>query len=127
MDFNVKSVLVAGFNTRPLVYSLYKAGYEVYAVDFFGDIDLYPYVADCLVLTKKINANYNVVKNNYSDYLPDLILELLDKHPFINYLIIGSGLDDAINERTRVLKEIRLKKYKVVSECIKKGRCSVIH
>jgi len=27
------SVLVAGFNTRPLAYSLSRAGYEVYAVD----------------------------------------------------------------------------------------------
>ena len=113
MGFKEKSVLVAGFNTRPLVYSLYKAGYEVYAVDFFGDLDLYPYVADCLVLTKKLNANYDVVKNNYSDYLPDLILELLEKHPYINYLVIGSGLDDAIEERARILKEIHHKKYKI--------------
>jgi predicted ATP-grasp superfamily ATP-dependent carboligase len=110
-----KKILIAGFNTRPLVYSLYKAGYEVYAVDFFGDLDLYPYVADCLVLTKKINATYDVVKNNYSQYLPDLILELLEKHPSINYLVIGSGLDDAIKERERVLKEIQREKYKILS------------
>lgn len=115
MSNKEESVIVAGFNTRPLVYSLYRAGYEVYAVDFFGDLDLYPYVADCLVLTKKINANYDVIKGNYSEYLPDLILELLEKHPYMNYLVIGSGLDDAINERERILKEIHRKKYKILN------------
>jgi len=44
MDGKKKSVLVVGFNTRPLAYSLNKAGYDVYVVDFFGDLDLYPYV-----------------------------------------------------------------------------------
>lgn len=115
MGLKEKTILVAGFNTRPLVYSLFKAGYEVYAVDFFGDLDLYPYVVDCLVLTKKLNASYDVVKNNYSEYLPDLILELLEKHPYINYLVIASGLDDALNERDHILKEIHRKKYKIVS------------
>jgi len=127
MSIKEDSVLVAGFNTRPLVYSLNRAGYEVYAVDFFGDLDLYPYVKDCLILTKKISANYDLVKNNYSEYLPILILELLDKYPEINILIIGSGLDDAIEERALILKEIYQKKYKILNlnndlEAIKKSR-----
>jgi len=120
-------VLVAGFNTRPLVYSLNRAGYEVYAVDFFGDIDLYPYTKDCLILTKKLSVSYDLVKNNYSEYLPLLILELLEKYPEIKYLIIGSGLDDAIEERALILKEINRKKYKILNlnnelEVIKKSR-----
>jgi len=127
MDFNVNSVLVAGFNTRPLVYSLYIAGYEVYAVDFFGDIDLYPYVKDCLILTKKLSANYDLAKNNYSEYLPLLILELLDKYPKTKYLIIGSGLDDGIEERALLLKEINRKRYTIFNlnnelEAIRKSR-----
>ena len=69
MSIKEESVLVAGFNTRPLVYSLNRAGYEVYAIDYFGDLDLYPYVKDCLILTKKISENYDLVKNNYSEYL----------------------------------------------------------
>ncbi len=122
-----KTVLVAGFNTRPLVYSLSRAGYHVYAVDFFGDLDLYPYVKDCLILTKKLSVNYGLAKNNYSEYLSLLILELLAKYPDIKYLIIGSGLDDGIEERTLILKDINQKKYKILNlnnelETIKKSR-----
>ncbi len=127
MGNKVESVLVAGFNTRPLAYSLYKAGYEVYAVDFFGDLDLYPCVKDYLVLTKILSANYEIIKNNYSEYLPNLILELLAKHPKINYLIIGSGLDDAFEERVLILNEINQKNYKIINlnnslDAIKKSR-----
>ncbi len=127
MGHKVESVLVAGFNTRPLAYSLYKAGYQVYAVDFFGDLDLYPCVKDCLILTKILNANYEVIKNNYSEYLPNLILELLAKHPEIKYLIIGSGLDDAFEERELILNEINRKNYKILNlnnslDAIKKSR-----
>jgi len=127
MSIKEESVLVAGFNTRPLVYSLHRAGYDVYAVDFFGDLDLYPFVKDCLILTKKLSTNYDLVKNNYSEYLSLLILELLDKHPDIKYLIIGSGLDDGIDERALILKTINRKKYKISNlnnelEVIKKSR-----
>ena len=123
----IPKILVAGFNTRPLAYSLYKAGYDVYAVDFFGDLDLYPCVKDYLILTKILNANYEVIKNNYSEYLPNLILELLAKHPEINYLIIGSGLDDAFEERKLILNEINRKNYKILNlnnslDAIKKSR-----
>ena len=127
MSNEQESVLVAGFNTRPLVYSLNRAGYNVYAVDFFGDLDFYPYVKDCVILTKKLSVNYDLVKSNYSEYLPILILELLEKYPKIKYLIIGSGLDDAIEERALVLKEVNKKKYKILNlnnelESIKKSR-----
>ncbi len=127
MNNKEKTVLVAGFNTRPLVYSLNRAGYDVYAVDFFGDLDLYPFVKDCLILTKKLSVNYNLAKNNYSEYLSLLILELLDKYPDIKYLIIGSGLDDGIEERALILKDINRKKYKIFNlnnelEAIKRSR-----
>ena len=127
MNNKEKTVLVAGFNTRPLVYSLSRAGYDVYAVDFFGDLDLYPFVKDCLILTKKLSVNYDIAKNNYSEYLSLLILELLDKYPEIKYLIIGSGLDDGIEERAHILKDINRKKYKIFNlnndlEAIKKSR-----
>jgi len=50
------SILVVGFNTRPLAYSLNEAGYDVYAVDFFGDLDLYPYVKDSIIIIKTLNT-----------------------------------------------------------------------
>jgi predicted ATP-grasp superfamily ATP-dependent carboligase len=122
-----ESVLVVGFNTRPLAFSLKNAGYEVYAVDFFGDLDLYPNVKDALILTKEFESNYNLLKNQYSMLFPKFTKMMLEKHREINYLIIGSGLDDAYEERENILDYIRDKNYKIKDlnnevEAIKKSR-----
>ncbi len=71
MVSNSNSILVVGFNTRPLVYSLKKAGYDVFAVDFFGDLDLFPYVKDYIIVMKELNENYNCLKEKYSKYLAE--------------------------------------------------------
>jgi hypothetical protein len=101
------SILVIGFNSRPLVYSLYQAGYSVYAVDFFGDLDLYPYVKDCIILIDELKKNYEKMKENYKTYLSEFAIKLLKKYPHIKYLLIGSGLDDAFNERKMILNQIK--------------------
>ena len=103
------SVLVVGFNTRPLVYSLNRCGFDVYAIDFFGDIDLYPYVKDCIIITKELGTSYNLIKNKYSKFLVDFAVSMLEKYPYINYLILGSGLDNALEERTYLINEINKK------------------
>ncbi len=120
-----KSVLVVGFNTRPLVYSLKKAGYKVYTVDFFGDLDLFPYVKDYIIVAKELNGNYDSLKDNYCKVLAQFALELHHKHEDIEFLLIGSGLDDAYEERKRILDKI--KHFDVISvnndlEVIKKSR-----
>ncbi|MFW9824652.1 MAG: ATP-grasp domain-containing protein, partial [Candidatus Thorarchaeota archaeon] len=108
-----KSILVVGFNTRPLTYSLKNAGYEVYAVDFFGDLDFYPNVKDSFVLIKELKSDYNKIKHKYSNLLAQYTIYMLQKYPEIDYLIIGSGLDDAIEERLSILNEIREKNLKI--------------
>ena len=113
MDESTKSVLVVGFNTRPLTYSLKKAGHVVYAVDFFGDLDLYPNVKDSIIIVKKLGTNYSSIKDKYGMYLAEFTIEMLRKYPKINYLIIGSGLDDAFPEREAILNEIKDKDYKI--------------
>lgn len=122
-----KSVLLIGFNTRPLATSLNLAGYKVFAVDFFGDEDLYPFVEDSLIITKEFGANYESMKQIYHEFLLKLSLRLLNKYPHIEYLIIGSGLDDAFSERDTFFQQ--LKDYKVSiknlnnnTETIKKAR-----
>ncbi|MFX1456426.1 MAG: ATP-grasp domain-containing protein [Promethearchaeota archaeon] len=108
-----KSILVVGFNTRPLTYSLKNAGYDVYAVDFFGDLDLYPNVKDSFVLMKELGTNYSTIKTSYSKLLTTFTIKMLRKHPNLDYLLIGSGMDDAIEERLLILNEIKKENYKI--------------
>jgi predicted ATP-grasp superfamily ATP-dependent carboligase len=115
MSQKSKSVLVIGFNTRPLAFSLFNADYEVYAVDFFGDLDLYPHIKDSIIITKELNTNYDLIKDYYHHYLAEFAIKLLDKHPKIDFLIIGSGLDDAFNERNFILQEIRKRNNNIQS------------
>ena len=108
-----KSVLVVGFNTRPLTYSLKKVGYDVYAVDFFGDQDLYPNVKDSFILTKELGVDYDTIKDKYSKLLANFAIKMLRKYPEIENLIIGRGLDDAYEERGTILNEILQKSYRI--------------
>ncbi|MFX0073262.1 MAG: ATP-grasp domain-containing protein, partial [Candidatus Hermodarchaeota archaeon] len=88
-------------------------GYSVFAVDFFGDMDLYPNVKDCLIVIKELGATYHNIKENYGHFLAEFTIDLLKTHPKIDYLIIGSGLDDNFKEREKILKEIELSNYSI--------------
>ncbi len=107
MADKLKSVLIVGFNTRPLAYSLNEAGYKVYAVDFFGDLDLYSCVKDSIIITKKLKRNYNSLKENYGTFLIQYTLQLLHKYKDIQLLLIGSGLDDDYEGRKLIFDEIK--------------------
>jgi predicted ATP-grasp superfamily ATP-dependent carboligase len=85
----------------------------VYAVDFFGDLDFYPHVNDCLVLIKELNTDYSSIKTKYSELLASFTIKMMIKYPQISYLIIGSGLDDAFKEREMILNEIEEKNYNI--------------
>ena len=69
MEKSSNSILAIGFNTRPLAYSLNQIGFEVHVVDFFGDIDLHPYVKDSIIITEELEAGYDFLKDKYSTYL----------------------------------------------------------
>ncbi|MFX1314299.1 MAG: ATP-grasp domain-containing protein [Promethearchaeota archaeon] len=123
----MKSILVVGFNTRPLAKSLHKAGYDVYAVDFFGDLDLFPHVKDCLIITKELDSHYELLKDKYSDFLVQFTIEMLRKYNNFDFLLIGGGLDDAYEGRYKILEVIREKELNIKDvnndlETIKKAR-----
>lgn len=102
-----KKVLISGFNARPLAKSLYQAEFDVYAVDFFGDSDLYPYVEDSKIIVYEMGTDYQTSKTHYSDSLADLTIEMIEKYPDLDYLIIASGLDDNIEGRERIFNKIK--------------------
>jgi len=125
MDDNTNSILVVGFNTRPLAHSLNKAGYDVFVVDFFGDMDLFPSVKDYIIVMKELSSNYESLRDKYSKYLAQFGLRLFEKHRDVKYLLIGSGLDDAYEERRLLLDEVG--KYNTISlnnnlDMLKKSR-----
>ncbi|MHA1149869.1 MAG: ATP-grasp domain-containing protein [Promethearchaeota archaeon] len=107
MKLKRRSVLVTGFNVRPLAYSLSKAGYLVYAVDFFGDLDLFPYVEDSLIVLKNLDSSYEFVKEDYAKYLTDFTLKLLKKKSHIDFILLGSGFDNSFDERRQIINEIK--------------------
>ena len=107
------SVILTGFNTRPLAFSLHNAGYDVYAVDFFGDLDLHPYVKDSIIIMDEIGTSYELIKDNYSKFLANFTITMLEKHPDADYLLIGSGLDNSFIERETIIEEIKKEKYHI--------------
>jgi len=122
-----KSILVVGFNVRPLAYSLFKAGLEVYAVDFFGDLDLFPFVKDCRIIINELNTDYEDLIDNYKTYLAEFAIDLLKDYPNLDFLLIGSGLDEAFVERKMILEYILKNDFQIISlnnnlEAIKKAR-----
>ncbi|MCK4781214.1 MAG: ATP-grasp domain-containing protein, partial [Candidatus Lokiarchaeota archaeon] len=87
--------------------------------------DLYPYVDDCIIVMKELRSYYNELKDKYSKYLAQFALSLYRKYRDVNYLLIGSGLDDAYEERELIFDEI--KNYGTINvnnnlETIKKSR-----
>jgi hypothetical protein len=72
-------VLIAGFATRHVAQSAWKAGYAVYAVDHFCDQDLTWYTQDRL-------------KFEELDELPDRITEMARRHP-VDFFIPTSGAE----------------------------------
>ena len=102
MNNREDSVLVAGFNTRPLAFSLSQAGYDVYAVDFFGDLDLYPWVKDSLILTKKLKSTYSM------DHTPDTPQDVFSRETLIgladglmDWLFSGLRFDILIHKKSK--------------------------
>ncbi|MDD1678363.1 MAG: ATP-grasp domain-containing protein [Methanomicrobiales archaeon] len=78
-------VLVAGFSTRHVVQSAYKAGYITYAVDHFCDQDLFWYTRDRMRFEEL-------------EEIPGCIQALAEKYP-IDFLVVTSGAEHL---RTRI-------------------------
>jgi predicted ATP-grasp superfamily ATP-dependent carboligase len=72
-------ILVAGFSTRHVVQSAYRAGYVAYAVDHFCDQDLFWYTRDR-------------IRFEELDEIPGGIQKMVEKYP-IDHLVLTSGAE----------------------------------
>jgi len=73
-------VIIAGFATRHVVESAFRAGYEVLAVDYFCDQDLHWYTKECHTFEEIAE-------------IPDLIESVAATKP-VDHLILTSGVED---------------------------------
>ena len=94
---DIRSVLVVGaVDVAPLAASASRAGYHVYAVDYYGDQDLEHSCIASLSLTKhEKGESYGTV---FSNLIPRALLQLvenLQKRRKIDASLLSSGLDDS--------------------------------
>jgi predicted ATP-grasp superfamily ATP-dependent carboligase len=104
MEFNIayseddrKYCLVIAFNSRPIAVSAKKAGYNVLAVDFFGDLDLQA-VAEHVFSVLWQRKGHSIRRKYYrpiSEYMQLLAESMADEYyGKIEFILIGSGFDD---------------------------------
>ncbi|MEM2133672.1 MAG: ATP-grasp domain-containing protein [Candidatus Jordarchaeaceae archaeon] len=88
---NQSTVLVLGFNARPIVSSAKRLGLKVLVVDYWGDVDIYKYADEVLVVSE-LDKEPDTAKNHASLFL-ELAQKLAKKHQ-IDFILVGSGFDD---------------------------------
>lgn len=99
MDENdVHSLLVTGIDIVPLAASANRAGYQVYAVDYFGDQDLKRlcHKSWSIIRQEAGKSCRRLVTSFNSEALLRLIKEFLRSYK-VDAALLSSGLDDHVN------------------------------
>ncbi len=86
-----KSLLVVGFNSRPIAKSLYRCGFVPYAIDFFGDLDLSLVTAEYAAVAPVLEQT---PQKSFQEIMLDLAFDMVKRHPRIEGCFLGSGFDD---------------------------------
>jgi hypothetical protein len=85
------TVLVLGFNARPIAASAKKLGLNVLVVDYWGDADIYRYADKVLVVSELLKETK--IEKNYTNLFLELAQKLIEKNQ-IDFILVGSGFDD---------------------------------
>ncbi len=89
------SVLVVGFNVRPLARSAKKAGYRVLAVDFWGDLDLSDWAdAYTSVLDQQPHHRPERPLVPTTEALVTGVQQLIEEEGSVEYILTSGGFDD---------------------------------
>ncbi|MEM1763075.1 MAG: ATP-grasp domain-containing protein [Candidatus Jordarchaeales archaeon] len=84
----MEKLLVVGFNARPIAAQAKMCGFRVFAIDYWGDIDIYKWVDDIVVI-----RDYAGAHASFADVAVELVQSMAQKH-HVDGVLIGSGLDD---------------------------------
>jgi predicted ATP-grasp superfamily ATP-dependent carboligase len=92
-----ETVIVVGFNARPIAASAKRAGFRVLAVDYWGDTDLHDSADDTETVLKQIPGARprEELKQPASDLLVECAEKIASRHRAeVDFILVGSGLDD---------------------------------
>jgi predicted ATP-grasp superfamily ATP-dependent carboligase len=96
MDDNLKTLLLVGMDLVGLASSAKKAGYKVFAADFFGDLDLKKICDRCeSIIDQKTGESTGKLESYFN---PDDFLKIsqdLNNEAEIDGVLLSSGLDDS--------------------------------
>jgi predicted ATP-grasp superfamily ATP-dependent carboligase len=98
MKSEIENILVVGFDTVAVAASAKRAGYTVYAANYFGDTDLQRFCSKYTAVIKQ--AKGKSCGRIASNYKPEAFLEMaksLSRKYRIDGLLLSSGLDDAFH------------------------------
>jgi predicted ATP-grasp superfamily ATP-dependent carboligase len=91
----MESVLVVGFNVRPLARSAKKSGYRVLAVDFWGDMDLSEWADEHIaILHQQPDQRPDRPFTPTAESLVTGAQQLLEEHGPVEYIIASGGFDN---------------------------------
>jgi predicted ATP-grasp superfamily ATP-dependent carboligase len=103
MDDNLNTLLLVGMDLVGLALSAKKAGYKVFAADFFGDLDLKKICDRCKsVIDQKSGVSTGTLESSFNPYDLLKISQVLNNEEEIDGVLLSSGLDDSFE----ILKKI---------------------
>ncbi len=104
---NIRSLLVTGIDIVPLAASASKAGYQVYAVDYFGDQDL---KRSChksqSIIRQEAGKSCGLLTKNFNSEILLQLIENFLRSCKINAALLSSGLDDHPNALVELNKMV---------------------
>lgn len=91
----IQSLLVTGVDVVPIAASARRAGYKVFSVDFYGDVDLRHLCEESLsIIRQHVGKSCGLFERDYkANLLLKLVKKLLNRHR-VDGVVFGSGLED---------------------------------
>ncbi|MBX5328932.1 MAG: ATP-grasp domain-containing protein [Candidatus Bathyarchaeota archaeon] len=94
-ETEIQNLLVIGIDTVAIAKSATRAGYKVYVVDFFGDLDLKRVCVSCKSIVKqKRGKSYGKIESKLKSEAFLKIAKAWLKEHKIDAILLSSGLDD---------------------------------